>query len=200
MCRDVKTIENLNTEEKFMDLKYRKAQPDDCRAVYNLMCQLEQTELPFDKFSEIYSEQTANENYYCLLCESFDNEHEGSAEHGGNLDGHDDSIGGHNGKVIAALNMRFEKQLHHCDCIAEMTEFAVDAEYRSKGIGKEMFARACRIAKDFGCPQIELATNQLRTDAHRFYEREGMHNFHFKFSKSLLAEDPGSAAENVIGR
>lgn len=180
MCRDVKTIEILNTEEKFMNLKYRKAQLDDCGAVYNLMCQLEQTELPFDKFSEIYIEQTANENYYCLLCESLDNEHAG--------------------KVIAALNMRFERQLHHCDRIAEMTEFAVDAEYRSKGIGKEMFARACRIAKDFGCPQIELATNQLRTDAHRFYEREGMHNFHFKFSKSLLAEDPGSAAENVIGR
>lgn len=180
MCRYVQTIENLNTEEKFMNLKYRKAQLDDCGAVYDLMCQLEQTELPFDKFSEIYSEQTANKNYYCLLCESFDNEHAG--------------------KVIAALNMRFERQLHHCDRIAEMTEFAVDAEYRSKGIGKEMFAHACRIAKDFGCPQIELATNQLRTDAHRFYEREGMHNFHFKFSKSLLAEDPGSAAENVIGR
>lgn len=194
MCRYAKTIENLNTEGKFMNLKYRKAQSGDCRAVYNLMCQLEQTELPFDRFSEIYNEQTANENYYCLLCENFDNEHNGSA------DGHDDSMDEHTGNVIAALNMRFERQLHHCDRIAEMTEFAVDAEYRSKGIGKEMFARACQIAKDFGCPQIELATNQLRTDAHRFYEREGMHNFHFKFSKSLLAKDQDSAAENVIGR
>ena len=52
---------------------------------------------------------------------------------------------------------------------------------------KERFA--CQIAKDFGCMQIEVACNQLRKDTHRFYLREGMHNFHFKFSKSLNGND-----------
>ena len=62
---------------------------------------------------------------------------------------------------------------------------------------KEMFAKAVQFAKDFGCTQIEAACNQLRTDTHRFYLREEMHNFHFKFSKSLTSSD---TAENAIGK
>ena len=76
-------------------------------------------------------------------------------------------------------------------------EFAINSAYRKQGIGKELFAKACQVAKDFGCAQIEAACNQLRTDTHRFYLREGMHNFHFKFSKSLFADDMG---ENAIGK
>ena len=60
-----------------------------------------------------------------------------------------------------------------------------------------MLANACQLAKDFGCTQIEVACNQLRKDTHRFYLREGMQNFHFKFSKSLVGND---TKENAIGK
>jgi PhnO protein len=60
-----------------------------------------------------------------------------------------------------------------------------------------MLAQSCRIAADNGCSQIEVACNQLRKDTHRFYVREGMHNFHFKFSKRLANDD---AQENSLGR
>ncbi len=151
---------------------YRKAVLNDCESVYRLLCHMECKQLPFDKFRSIYQEQINSEHYYCLVCESGDT-------------------------VIGVLNLRFENQLHHCERIAEIMEFAVDSVYRRQGVGKGMLEKACQLAADFDCTQIEVACNQLRTDTHRFYLREGLHNFHFKFSKSLIAQD---TEENAIGK
>lgn len=155
-----------------MNDMYRKGILADCRGVYELICQLEQKELPFERFSEIFSSQVNDARYYCLVCVRDE-------------------------RIIGVLNLRFEEQLHHTARIAEVMEFAVDASCRKQGIGREMLAHACHLAEEFGCSQIELATNQLRKDAHRFYVREGMHNFHYKFSKPLMGED---ISENAIGR
>lgn len=114
----------------------------------------------------------SDENYYCLICEQ-DNQ------------------------VIGMLNLRFEEQLHHAENIAEIMEFAVDSAFRNQGIGRGMLERACVIAKERGSSQIEVACNQLRKDTHRFYLREGMKNYHFKFSKRLDETDSG---ENMLGR
>ncbi len=101
------------------------------------------------------------------------------------------------GKVRAMLNLRLEEQLHYCEKIAEIMEFVVDGDCRNQNVGKRMLAEAGRVALAHGCSQIELACNQLRKDTHRFYEREGMHNFHYKFSKRLIGEDND---RNVLGR
>ena len=151
---------------------YRKADADDCAAVYDLICDMEHKKLPCDRFREIFASQADNDHYYCLLCEE-------------------------DGKVIGELNLRFEEQLHHADRIAEIMEFAVAPGCRNRGVGKAMLEQACLIAKEHGCAQIEVACNQLRTDTHRFYLREGMHNFHYKFSKPLSGSD---SAENAFGR
>ena len=155
-----------------MDFMCRKGNINDCEAVYHLICEMEGKELPYRRFSEIYQEQIGSEHYYCLVCEQ-------------------------ENKVIGMLNLRFEEHLHHSEWIAEIMEFAVDSSYRSKGIGKEMFSNACQLAKDRGCTQVEVACNQLRTNTHRFYLREGMHNFHFKFSKTLVGAD---TPVNAIGK
>jgi PhnO protein len=151
---------------------YRKATAEDTKAVYDLICDMEAKQLPYDAFSDIFEKQVMDDDYYCLLREE-------------------------DGKVISELNLRFEMQLHHADRIAEIMEFAVDPGYRNKGIGAEVLAEAERIAKEAGCVQIEVACNQLRKDTHRFYEREGMNNFHFKFSKPLTGE---VVTGNVLGR
>lgn len=151
---------------------FRKAIKTDCKAVYDLICDLEHKQLPYNAFAEIFSEQTEDSRFYCLLWENA-------------------------GHVLGVLNLRFEQQLHHASRIAEILEFSVDTSCRSQGIGKQMFTEACRIAEAAGCSQIELATNQLRTDAHRFYTREGMHNFHYKFSKSFTETN---ITENIIGK
>ncbi len=153
-------------------MMYRKATIYDCTNIYDLICDMESKELPFDRFQKIYCNQLTNEHYYCLVYEQEDS-------------------------IIAVLNLRFEEQLHHSDNIAEIMEFAVKESNRNHGIGKDMLAQACRISKEHGCAQIEVACNQLREDTHRFYLREGMHNFHFKFSRSL---DGNDASVNSLGR
>ena len=89
-----------------------------------------------------------------------------------------------NGEVLEVLNLRFEKQLHHAAAVAEIMEFSVSP--------------ACRLAREAGCVQIEVACNQLRERTHRFYlGHGGMHNFHYKFSKPLTGED---SPVNRLGR
>ena len=151
---------------------FRKALPGDCAAVYSLICNLENRELPFPEFSCIFNSQLLNESYCCLVCEQDDN-------------------------LSAVLNLRFEDQLHHAGRVAEIMEFAVAPECRRKGLGQEMLEQACIAAKENGCMQIEVDCNLLREDAHRFYLREGMHCFHYKFSRSLTGSD---SAENRLGR
>ena len=151
---------------------YRKATASDCAKVYDLICDMECRELPFDRFQEIFNNQLNSNRYYCLVNDNDD-------------------------RVIAVLNLRLEEQLHHTGYIAEIMEFAVEAAYRNQRIGKDMLDEACRIARKQGCLQIEVACNQLREDTHRFYLREGMHNFHYKFSKSLVGNDTDV---NAIGK
>lgn len=151
---------------------FRKSVEQDCRAIYDLICDMEKKELPYGTFEKIYLRQLQREDMYCLIDEE-------------------------DGKVRAMLNLRFEEQLHHCEKIAEAMEFVVDPHCRKQNLGKRMFAEAKKIALEHGCPQLELACNQLRKDTHRFYEREGMHNFHYKFSKRLVGEDGDT---NVLGR
>ena len=151
---------------------YRKATIYDCKNIYDLICDMEHKELPFDRFQKIFCNQLTNEHYYCLVYEQEDS-------------------------IIAVLNLRFEEQLHHTESIAEIMEFVVEEAFRSQGIGKAMLKEACTIAKEHGCSQIEVACNQLREDTHRFYLREGMHNFHYKFSKSLTEND---TAINALGK
>lgn len=153
-------------------MKYRKATLNDCKKIYLLICELEGRELLFEKFNKIYCEQLSSKHYYCL-------------------------VGEKNNDILAVLNLRFEERLHHAECIAEIMEFVVDSAYRSQGIGKKMFEKAAQIAKEYGCSQMKVACNQLWTDTHRFYLREGMNNFHYKFSNRLTRD---ICAENALGR
>ena len=151
---------------------FRKSTLADCKAIYDLICDLEKKELPYERFCDIYTRQVQDKHYYCLVCEE-------------------------EGTVVAVMNLRMEDQLHHAETIAEILEFSVADAYRSRGVGKDMFAIGCQIAKDWGCTQMEAASNQLRTDAHRFYLREEMNNFHYKFSKRLDGE---KSTVNGLGR
>lgn len=150
----------------------RQSTAADCREVYNLICDMEASALDYEKFKAIYLQQLADANYYCLIYE----------------------VGG---KTWGMLNLHFEQQLHHTARIAEIMEFSVAPEYRCNGVGKIMFAEAVKIAKAQSCVQLEVACNQLRHNTHRFYLREGMHNFHFKFSLPLNGD---CGEENRLGR
>ncbi len=156
-----------------MSVTFRKGNAEDWKAVYDLICDMEGTKLPWEVFRDIYEEKMRDSNFYSLLAEE-------------------------NGEVRGVLNLRFEKQLHHAAAVAEIMEFSVNPACRCRGMGDVLFREACRLALEAGCVQIEVACNQLRERTHRFYiEHAGMHNFHYKFSKSLTGED---SPENRIGR
>lgn len=139
----------------------RRSTIQDLECIYQLVCELEKDKLSHTEFTRIYRDQIANDRYCCLVCEIDD-------------------------RIAGFLNLRFEDQLHHCARVAEILEFSVFASDRSRGIGKELFAAACTAARESGCEQIEAASGRQRSDAHRFYLREGMQNSHIKLTKKLL--------------
>ncbi len=132
---------------------------------------MEQKLLDKDEFKKIYLEHLKNGNTPILV---YEQDHE----------------------ILGIMSLRIEDQLHHCAKVAEIMELAVKEGNRSKGIGKELFDAACQRAQNDGCIQIEVCCNQLRSKAHHFYEREGMHKFHYKFSKNLLGK---IITENKLG-
>ena len=150
----------------------REAVLTDEKAAYRLICDMEQSRLDETAFHEIFREQQETPAFCALVWET--------AENG----------------VLGFLNLRMENQLHHCRRIAEVMELAVAEGHRSQGIGRELFRAACGKAKALGCAQIEVCCNQLRLDAHRFYEREGMKKYHFKLTMNLDGEP---AKENRLG-
>ena len=197
---------------------FRKATKKDCRSIYDLICDMENTALDYDEFSAIFNAQCEDENYYCLILagpgdgtddgtgngqsdELGDEQSDGTSSRTGDWqsDGTSDEPDD-DPHVRGMMNLRFEYQLHHAARIAEIMEFVVAPQCRNKGLGKLILNEACEIAKDHDCIQIEVACNQLRKDTHRFYEREGMKNYHYKFSRSL-AGVPGEPDEgNRLGR
>ena len=141
-------------------MDYRFGTRGDCSQVYDLICMLEDTKLPWDVFSRIWEKQMTSPDYLSLICEE-------------------------DGTILGVLNLRFEEQLHHARYVAEIMELAVRPHLRGKGIGKALMTRACEISREKGCLQLEVDCNLIRTDAHRFYQREGMRKSHYKFSREL---------------
>jgi GNAT superfamily N-acetyltransferase len=52
-------------------------------------------------------------------------------------------------------------------------DLAVSPEHRSQGVGKALLDAAKDWARERGATHLELDSGEARTDAHRFYEREG---------------------------
>lgn len=57
----------------------------------------------------------------------------------------------------------------------------VVAERRSQGLGGQMVRWALEECRERGCGMVQLTSNKLRLDAHRFYERLGFKKSHEGF-------------------
>ena len=64
-------------------------------------------------------------------------------------------------------------------------DLAVDPEARSKGVGKALLDAAKSWARERGATHLELDSALARTDAHRFYDREGAEYRSFSFGWTL---------------
>lgn len=151
----------------------RDAVAADEPAIYDLVCDMERTELPRETFLEILRSQLADARHHRVL------------------------VAERAGKVVGVLHLRMEPQIHHAAWVAEVMELAVAEGVRSQRVGHALVGRACDVARQAGCVQVEVACNRLRERAHAFYRREGFRDFHLKFSRPLVGEAP---RENALGR
>ena len=138
----------------------RSAKPADLWPVKHLIEVLEETVFDERDFTAAFNAQLLDPHWHCFVCEA-------------------------GGKIAALLNMRIDYQIHHAAKVAEILELVVEENCRGQSIGRELFAHACEFAREEGCVQIELCSSMRRTDAHRFYEREGMRKDHFNFTMPL---------------
>jgi GNAT superfamily N-acetyltransferase len=80
-------------------------------------------------------------------------------------------------EVVAFLSLHFIPQIAIDGDFARISYFAVKDTARSHGIGQELEAYITRLARERNCDRIEVHCQTRRTDAHRFYERQGYKEF-----------------------
>jgi GNAT superfamily N-acetyltransferase len=68
---------------------------------------------------------------------------------------------------------------------AWVEDLVVDPNRRSEGIGKRLLDAAKDWARERGATHLELDSAEVRTDAHRFYEREGADHRSISFGWQL---------------
>lgn len=77
------------------------------------------------------------------------------------------------GQVLAFISFHFIPQIALAGDFARISYFAVDATTRSQGLGKMIEEYCTHLAQERGCDRIEVHCHTRRTDAHRFYFRQG---------------------------
>lgn len=93
-------------------------------------------------------------------------------------------IADRSGEPVGLASCHVQMLLHHAASIAEIQELYVLPDCRSLGIGKQLVAAVRDFSRQRGASQIEVSTRQTRLETHRFYEREGFVNSHFKLVSS----------------
>lgn len=141
-----------------MNISTRFATFADLPVVYQFICELEENELGEIAFERCYRYNIANDKNCYLVAED-------------------------DGQVVGFLSCHGQMLLHHADWVYEIQELYVRNEYRSKGVGKLLLDTIIEQLKDIEYDVLEVTSNKSRTDAHRFYLKNGFKDSHFKFTK-----------------
>ena len=90
------------------------------------------------------------------------------------------------GEVVAVCQLvvfrHLQAQGGRC---AEIESVHVHPDRRAQGIGTMLMEAAIGRARAVGCYRVQLTSNEVRHDAHRFYERLGLTASHLGFKLSL---------------
>jgi N-acetylglutamate synthase-like GNAT family acetyltransferase len=89
-------------------------------------------------------------------------------------------------KVHGFMSVHFIPQMAFDEEYAVISYLIVDQETRSRGVGKILEEYAVKIAVERRCRRIYLHSNVRRTDAHRFYLRQGYEEYAKAFIKYLV--------------
>lgn len=138
----------------------RKAHSQDVHTIYNFICELEETDLNFDAFRSVYLHNLTDPRIHYLVAET------------------------HN-EVVGFVSCHIQYLLHHAGKVGEIQELYVRPDYRNQCIGKDLVATLEKMAKQDRLVNLEVTTNQQRTDTCRFYEQLTFQSSHFKYVKAL---------------
>jgi N-acetylglutamate synthase-like GNAT family acetyltransferase len=86
--------------------------------------------------------------------------------------------------VVGVGTLNFIPLLHD-QKIARVSALAVTEGYRGRGVGHAMMGAFESIAREAGCPRLEVTSNLRRAGAHGFYERLGYEETSKRFVKWL---------------
>ena len=64
-------------------------------------------------------------------------------------------------------------------------DIVIDSQYRSSGYGVKLIEYIILYGKEKGCEQLHLDSGIQRTEAHKFYKREGLDMASYHFSKKI---------------
>jgi GNAT superfamily N-acetyltransferase len=90
-----------------------------------------------------------------------------------------------NDEILGFVNIEYRERLNHSTPQGWIAELIVTEVARGRGIGKRLLDRAEAAARARGCWGIALESATWRSDAHRFYEREGWDDAAKAFIKEL---------------
>jgi GNAT superfamily N-acetyltransferase len=89
------------------------------------------------------------------------------------------------GRVVGCLTTSMTSVLHRPAPVGRISLMVVDEAFRSQGIGAQMVAAAEQMLAGKGCQLVEVTSNLRRTDAHRFWERNGYERTSARFAKQV---------------
>jgi len=90
------------------------------------------------------------------------------------------------GRVVGTIQITFCQTIVHRGRLrATLESVHVAPDMRGRGFGAQMVAHAIEVAKAQGAGILQLTSNKLRTDAHRFYERLGFTRSHEGFKLEI---------------
>ena len=138
------------------EIQIRTALQTDAPAIYTFICLLEETTLDTSVFDTIYQQNLVNPSIHYLVAEK-------------------------QGQVVGFVSCHVQYLLHHGGKVGEIQELFVQPEVRNQGIGQQLITALKTIGLQEQFINLEVTTNQKRTDTIRFYEREAFHRTHIKF-------------------
>jgi GNAT superfamily N-acetyltransferase len=104
------------------------------------------------------------------------------AREGGNLV----IVGEQAGEVVATYQITFISGLSlRAARRAQVESVRVRGDLRGQGVGRQLLDDAEARARSAGCALVQLTSNAARSDARRFYERNGYVASHIGFKRNL---------------
>lgn len=91
-----------------------------------------------------------------------------------------------NGEVVGTLQISTVPGLNQFGMTRGLLENVhIRADQRGTGLGTEMVLWAIEVCRQSGCGMVQLTSNKVRADAHRFYEKLGFAKSHEGFKLKL---------------